>query len=139
VLDCAANLLLGFGLFDTLQTLKAADRLGLSWYDEVVDWITRASFFEDLASRFIGTGHARGKHGHKYPPGVVDTQDEFVDLIQNIIRNPDEVKTFRTDIQKKAFWDEETGTVVIFNPADPDLGTAFPPDEGYQFFLELGQ
>ncbi len=128
VLDCAANLLLGFGFFDMLQRLKLADRLGLSWYDEVVDWIIRSSFFDDLASRFIGTGHAWTKHGHKYPPGVVDTQDEFVDLIQNIIRNPDEVKTFRTDIQKKAFWDNDTETIVIFDPANPDLGTAFRPD-----------
>jgi hypothetical protein len=67
-----------------------------------------------------------------------EDQDEFVDLIEDIVQNPDDLKSFRTDVPKKAFWDDATDTVVIFNPADPDLGTAFPPDDGYQFFLDLG-
>lgn len=110
-----------------LQGLKIADRLGLSWYDDAIEWITQSSYFDDLAGHFIGTGHAWEKHGHKYA-GILDTRAEFVDLIESIIRNPDDVKSFRTDVPKKAFWDDATETVVIFDPSNPDLGTAFRPD-----------
>jgi len=137
VLNCAAEHVTGFSFFDLLQGLKIADRLGLGWYDDVIDWVTRSSYFQKLAGSTIGRAHAWTKHRNKYA-GIIHTQDEFVDLIEDIIRNPDEVKVFRTDIEKRAFWDHGTGTVVIFDPANPDLGTAFPPDDGYQFFQLLG-
>ena len=31
---------------------------------------------------------------------------------------------------RKVYWDDETGTAVVHNPHDPDLGTAFLPDTG---------
>jgi len=69
---------------------------------------------------------------------------EFVDLIEDIIRTPDEVNTFRADVPKKAFWDDATETVVIFDPANPDLGTASRPDitqynPRKTYFDQLGQ
>jgi len=125
------------GVFDMLQTLKLGNHLGLSWFDDITRAFSQSAYFDEFGSHFIGTGHAWDKHGDKYA-GILSTQDEFVDLIEDIIRNPDEVKVFRTDIEKRAFWDHGTGTVVIFDPANPDLGTAFPPDDGYQFFQLLG-
>ena len=138
VLDCAAKQQVSpvGGLFDMLQGLKIADQLGLSWYDDAIEWITQSSYFDDLTGHFIGTSHAWGKHGHKYG-GAINTKEEFVDLIETIIQDPDNIRFFRTDTQKKAFWDDATGTIVIFDPTNPDLGTAFPPDDGYQFFLDL--
>jgi hypothetical protein len=115
------------GVFDMMQTPKPGEHLGLSWYDDITRAFSQSAYFDELGSHFIGTGHAWDKHGHKYA-GILSTQDEFVDLIEDIIRNPDDVKVFRTDIEKRAFWDRATETVVIFDPANPDLGTAFRPD-----------
>jgi len=49
----------------------------------------------------------------------------FFDAMQRLQRN------------RSAYWDSATGTVVIFDPAHPDLGTAFPPDRGYIYFRDL--
>jgi len=122
-------------LLDMLQGLKLADRLGLSWYDDAIGWITQSSYFDDLAGQFIGTGHAWSKHAHTYPPGMIDTQDDFIDLIETTIRNPDDVR--QLERSRRAYWDSETGTVIIFDPGHPDLGTAFPPDDGYIYFRDV--
>lgn len=34
------------------------------------------------------------------------------------------------------FWDNSLNGIVIFNPYDPDLGTVFRPDSGYNYFLK---
>jgi len=136
VLNYVFEQITGFGFFDTLQGLKIADRLGIGWYDDAIEWLTKSKYFDDLAGKTIGTGHAWGKHGDKYA-GILSTQDEFVDLIEDIIRNPDATRSLERG--RKAYWDSATGTVVIFDPGHPDFGTAFPPDRGYIFFRDVLQ
>ncbi|NBC87696.1 MAG: hypothetical protein GVY25_16045 [Bacteroidetes bacterium] len=110
-----------------LHTLRHGQHLGLSWFDDITRAFSQSAYFDELGGHFIGTGHAWDKHGQKYGDAI-STKEQFVDLIGSIIQNPDDVKVFRTDIQKKAFWDDATETIVIFDPANPDLGTAFRPD-----------
>jgi hypothetical protein len=66
---------------------------------------------------------------------MIDTQDDFIDLIETTIRNPDDVR--QLERSRRAYWDSETGTVIIFDPGHPDLGTAFPPDDGYIYFRDV--
>lgn len=136
VLDCTADQLLGFSFFDILQGLKIPDRLGGGWYDNVVEQITQSSYFDDLAGQTIGTGHAWGKHADEYA-GILNTQEEFVSLIESIVRNPDDMRQLQRG--RKAYWDSTTETVVIFDPGHSDFGTAFRPGRGYEYFRDVLQ
>jgi len=35
---------------------------------------------------------------------------------------------------REAFWHRDSGTVIIRNPYAPDGGTAFQPQEGFNYF-----
>ena len=52
----------------------------------------------------------------------------FGDLIARILRNPAEWKPLKEG--RSAYWDEETGTIVVRDPKHPDGGTAFRPKTG---------
>ena len=67
-------------------------------------------------------------------PGI-KTVDEFNDLLQKISRRPTASKALSKG--RKAYWDEDSGTVIIFDPANPDLGTAFRPTDGRLYFDNL--
>jgi len=80
--------------------------------------------------------------GHAYEKHVVE-QDEysevvgrkqFQNLIQRILSNPTEWKPLRGG--RSAYWDKETGTVVIRDPRDPDGGTAFRQHTGKKYYDE---
>jgi len=49
VLDCAVSQLTGFSFFDMLQTLKAGDKLGFSWYNDRISALHRSPLFPKLA------------------------------------------------------------------------------------------
>ena len=49
VLDYIAGQVVGVGFFDMLQGLKLADRLGLSWYDDVIGALHNSQYFPQLA------------------------------------------------------------------------------------------
>jgi hypothetical protein len=49
VLDYIAGQTVGFSFVDMLQGLKLGDRLGLSWYDDVVDYIGLSKHFDAFA------------------------------------------------------------------------------------------
>ena len=67
MLDYIADQVVGISFFDRLQGLKIANRLGLSWCDDAIGRITQSSYFDDLAGQFI-------------------------DMIENTIRNLDDVR-----------------------------------------------
>ena len=49
VLDYSAQQVVGISFFDMLQGLKIADRLGLSWYDDVMGYLHGSGFFPQVA------------------------------------------------------------------------------------------
>jgi RHS repeat-associated protein len=82
----------------------------------------------------IGRGHAYRKHvlGRKEYPEI-ESEEEFARLAYKIMRRPTAI---RRDLGggRTMFWHDPTRTVVIHNPADPDLGTMFPPHRGRAYF-----
>jgi hypothetical protein len=83
----------------------------------------------------ISKGHAYDKHVVEQDefPEVVDRK-QFRNLIQKILSDPTDWK--RLEGGRSAYWDKETGTVVIRDPRDPDGGTAFRPDTGKRYYDE---
>jgi len=78
--------------------------------------------------------------GHAYRVHVVE-QDEFSEiksdkefrkLIERIISNPSSWKPLQDG--RTAYWDKETGTIVIHDPTGRDGGTAFRTKTGKRFY-----
>ncbi len=105
--------------------------------------------FVQTVSRNIGRGHAFTKHvltkgdlggliigigGQVKQIRTVDDLSQFVGHIITKAKGGDAKNLSRG---RKAWWDSETGTVVIHDPNHPDLGTVFRPDDGRAFFDRL--
>ena len=82
----------------------------------------------------IAGGHAFAKHVicQGEFPGWIRTRKQFTQHIEKILNNPDEIKKLKN--QRIAYWDYNSGTVVIMNPNAIDKGTAFQPTEGFDYF-----
>jgi hypothetical protein len=52
-----------------------------------------------------------------------------------VIKNPTEVKELAGG--RTAYYDEDTNTLVIEDPSNPDGGTAFKPTPGKSYFEDL--
>ena len=84
----------------------------------------------------IALGHAYWKHvadANEY--GELLTQSAFEQLILETLLHPTKSKQLR--LNRAAFWNATEALLVIYNPIDPDLGTAFWPAEGKHEFENL--
>jgi filamentous hemagglutinin len=77
----------------------------------------------------IAAGHAWTKHGEDF---AWLSQKDFAAFIEQVMRQPSEARNLTND--RTAFWDDATGTVVIYDSLAPDLGTAFKPARGKTYF-----
>ena len=74
----------------------------------------------------IARGHAFEKHAREYRPGQMVTRN---------LRQPDAER--RLARGRRAYWEEDFGGVVIFDPNNDDCGTAFRPRRGKEYFDQL--
>ena len=75
----------------------------------------------------IANGHAFPKHRNEFPG--IETREDFAQKVDEILNDPTvETKSLKND--RRAYWEEATGTLVIVNPNDPDGGTMYKPDNG---------
>jgi filamentous hemagglutinin len=83
----------------------------------------------------ISKGHAYGKHvlGEGQFDGA--TPGEFADIIQNVMENPSVTRALSNG--RTAYYDANSGLVVIVNPNASDFGTAFVPANPLQYFNGL--
>jgi filamentous hemagglutinin len=81
----------------------------------------------------IAQGHAWTIHRNEFPD--IATVHEFAVLIDTIMQNPSASKVLSRG--RAAFWHQASGTVVIRDPRNSDLGTAFKPVRGNSYFDKL--
>ena len=62
----------------------------------------------------------------------VQNQNQGAHLIHHIVHSPSAFKALGNG--RAAWWDDASGTVVIFDPKNRDLGTAFRPSGGRDYF-----
>jgi hypothetical protein len=84
----------------------------------------------------IALGHADWKHvADANELGELITQSTFEQLVLETILHPGKSKLLRRN--RLAFWNGAEGLLVIHNPNDPDLGTAYWPTGGRNEFENL--
>ena len=84
-------------------------------------------------ARWMAGGHSWDEHMADFP--WIRSRDDFAHFLENIIEHPGAEKNLSNG--RKAYWDYKSETVVIVNPHDPDLGTAFRPHDGKSYFDRL--
>ena len=94
--------------------------------------LDRAAKIAEIAEQ-IAAGHAYDKHVvEKRDFPWIRSRQDFRDSIARVMRNPTERKPLRGG--RSAYWHEESGTIVVRNPRDPDGGTAFRPPDGKYYY-----
>ena len=84
----------------------------------------------------IAFGHAYWKHvAQANEAGELITQSTFEHLIWETLLYPDKSRQLR--LNRTAFWNATESLLVIHNPIDPDLGTAYWTAEGRHEFESL--
>lgn len=99
----------------------------------VISLIASISFFVNkLAFTF---GHTFSKHGGEFKDIGINTEEQFAKHIDRVMTSP----TATRDLERGrvAYWDAESGAVVIFDPNSPDGGTALVPTRGIDYFNGL--
>ena len=67
----------------------------------------------------------------------ITSSKQFGDLVDNIVANATGSDVRKLSRGRTAYWDGETGTVVIHDPKSKDGGTAFRPKDGREYFEGL--
>ncbi|SCA58805.1 hypothetical protein AB751O23_AP_00150 [Chlamydiales bacterium SCGC AB-751-O23] len=89
-----------------------------------------------LASQEIAWGHAFEKHiiNQNEFPGWIRTRHQFAELVERVMHSPSSMRSLRNN--RLAYWQKESGTIVIRNPKAMDGGTAFQPSVGAEYFFK---
>jgi filamentous hemagglutinin len=80
----------------------------------------------------ISRGHAYAKHVLKEGQFDGATASEFADMLQFVMEHPSATRALSNG--RTAYYDANSGLVVIVNPNAADMGTAFVPANPSQYF-----
>lgn len=83
----------------------------------------------------IADGHAGTKHLQEFAEIGIKTQEQFSQHISNAMRSPTAVRELANG--RIAYLDSSSSTVVIYNPAAQDLGTALRTIDAEHYFFDL--
>ena len=87
-------------------------------------------------ARLIGLGHAFEKHAANVSEsGELITQSSFESLILETLLSPSKVRQLENG--RTAFWNADEHFLVVVNPVDPDMGTAYWPIGGINGYKVL--
>ncbi len=80
-------------------------------------------------ARSIAFGHAYEKHAANVSEsGELITPSSFESLILETLLNP--AKRRELENGRQVFWNSEEEFLVVVNPVDPEMGTAYWPEGG---------
>lgn len=100
---------------------------------------------EEVANK-IAHGHAWTNHGGEFSEKKRIANLEMPDTQK--IGNPEEFQNYIITIMRttspkiipgnrKVYWDDNTGTIVFYDPYSNDCGTAFRPNEGKKYYEQV--
>lgn len=82
---------------------------------------------ERISAGHAGDSNGAGGHMEEFPEAAGD-REILADIIEGIRDEPSETKPLSGG--RVAYWDDDSGIVVITNSRDPNSSTAFRPDAG---------
>jgi len=95
------------------------------------DWADLVGLADSLV-----VGHSLDAHEGEFPRDW--SSEELRDHVLQVINHPSASCEFEFgNVRKKAFWDDDTQTVVIVDPSNDDGGTFFKPKEGKGYFERI--
>jgi hypothetical protein len=97
---------------------------------------------EEVANK-IAHGHAWTNHGSEFSEKKRIANIKMPETLK--IGNPEEFQNHVTTIittktpkiipgNRKVYWDDNTGTIVFYDPYSNDCGTAFRPNDGKEYY-----
>lgn len=94
------------------------------------------SAIKNKAAYDIAYGPSWSTHQDQWRKMGIDSAKELAEHLEGIMKNPSDQ---REDSHKgrKAYWDEETKTLIIETASDSDAGTAYIPEDEKQAFYDL--
>ena len=122
----AADLIALLGL-GSLQAYMASEHYKAGPEDGTTDDSQGCPKDEDYVDDIAEHAHEQG-HDPRIP------KDDLAELIKDTIQHG-ERKNLPRD--RRAYWDDSTGRVVIVDPNSPHKGTSFKPDRGRGYFDDL--
>jgi filamentous hemagglutinin len=92
---------------------------------------------EQSLGRQIGGGHALVEHLGEFEALGIKTEQQFSQHIDDVVSKASGTDVRQLSRGRTAYWNGETGTVVIHDPKSADAGTAFRPTRGRAYFDDL--
>ena len=83
----------------------------------------------------IATGHALTSHLSEFADLGITTEKELIEYVMKIINKPDLSKSLLNN--RRAYYNIRDNAIVIYDPANADLGTAFRPIPGIDYYNNL--
>jgi RHS repeat-associated protein len=83
----------------------------------------------------IAYGHAWRDHRFEFERIGIQNEQELAEHIESVMIGGEEKPNLRRG--RHGYWDEATGTLVVFDPNDTDRGTAYIPKDGRIAFENL--
>jgi filamentous hemagglutinin len=118
-------------------TLPAEGALAYSGEGGAGSAANAALLRNELIAKEIAGGHAFEKHViERAEFSGISTRGQFASLIEDFLNAPGTIMRNLKNC-RVAYWNSNTGTVLIRNPNAADGGTFFKPTAGIQYFWDL--
>ncbi len=112
---------------------------GKAGFDELLTKISERAVAKNIANLTaiatkIANGHAYTDHIHEFKHLGITSQSQFKEHVVKVLTNPSDSHTGKNG--KKYFWDDVSKTFAVIDELNPDMGTAFIPARGKQYYLD---
>jgi len=121
------------------STAAAANECGLDFEEANFSSISSeigAKALDEHGEDFVSPSPRKNKK----LPWTLSTKEDIAELVEDIFRENDKatrdgstdlaVVTKELSADRIAWWDDNTGTFVVFDPRNEDCGTAYRPEKG---------
>ncbi len=97
--------------------------------------LKKADEIVDIAKN-IWKWHGFTKHIDEFADVWVDSVEWYTKHIEDVMTKAQWTDNHKVlERWRSAYWDDDTASVVIHNPNDPDCGSCFVPDNGKSYFF----
>jgi hypothetical protein len=106
------------------------------------DEVKKIAYGHAFDKHVLGEGNRDGEEfkkgrriaGKAFPNESITTREQFAKLLQDIVEKTKSKKPSEKFRGKFYYWDDRTGTFIVYDPRNRDRGTAFRPFRGKKYY-----